>query len=220
VARAALQTLATVLLLAGALFLSAGTLGWPMAWAFLATFGAFSLVALLVLSPALLAERSRLLAGGTRADVPLSLAFSLFLYPGTLVACGLDRRLAGSPRLPAGVQVLALALFVTGYAFALWAMRANPFFATVVRIQTDRGHRLVDRGPYRWVRHPGYAGAVFAHLWMPIALGSLWGVLPALVGCLLLALRIVHEERTLRRGLAGYADYAARVRWRLAPGIW
>ena len=99
-------------------------------------------------------------------------------------------------------------------------MRANPFFSTVVRIQSERGHRLVDQGPYQWVRHPGYAGAVVAHLALPISLGSLWGLAPAALGCLLLAFRIVHEERTLRSGLAGYPEYVLRVRWRMVPGAW
>ena len=107
-----------------------------------------------------------------------------------------------------------------GYAFSLWAMRVNPFFATVVRIQSERGHRVVDQGPYRWVRHPGYAGAVVAHLALPVALGSLWGLAPAVLGCLFLLARIQAEERTLRSGLTGYPEYASRVRWRLVPGVW
>ncbi len=217
---AAFETAASLLLVAGALFASAGNLQWPMAWAFVLVFAGFCVVALLMLSPALLRERSRLLAQGERADVLVSIAFALLLYPGTLVACGLDRRLGWSARVPIPVQASSLALFAVGYAFALWAMRANPFFATVVRIQSERGHRVVDQGPYRWVRHPGYAGAVFAHLALPVSLGSLWGLVPAVLGCALLALRSVWEEGTLRKGLAGYPEYMARVRWRLVPGVW
>jgi len=136
------------------------------------------------------------------------------------VTCGLDRRFAWSPALPLAVELAALGVFLAGYGFALWAMRINPFFATVVRIQSDRGHQVIDRGPYRWVRHPGYAGALVAHLAIPIAVGTPWGLVPAAVGALLLAARVVAEERTLRRGLDGYAAYVARVRWRLLPGLW
>jgi protein-S-isoprenylcysteine O-methyltransferase Ste14 len=118
------------------------------------------------------------------------------------------------------VQSAALGVFAAGDAFSLRAMRENSFFSTVVRIQVERGHRLVDRGPYRWVRHPGYAGAVLAHLALRLALGSLWGLAPAALGCVAVALRVVAEERVLRRGLAGYAEYALRVRWRLLPGVW
>lgn len=215
-----LETVVSVLLVAGSLFISAGDLRWPMGWAFVLTFAGFALVALVILSSSLLAERSRLLAQGERSDAVLAVAFAVFLYPGTLILCGVDRRLAWSPPIPLSIQLLALAVFVLGYAFSLWAMRVNPFFATVVRIQSERGHRLIDRGPYRWVRHPGYAGAMVAHLGLPLSVGSLWGLLPAAAGCLLLAARTVREERTLRSGLAGYTEYLSRVHWRLLPGVW
>ena len=219
-ALAVLETIASVLLVAGALLIPAGAVRWPMAWAFVLVFSGFALVALLVLSNSLLRERSRLVAQGEPGDVVLSIAFALLLYPGTLIACGLDRRLGASPALPLWLQISALASFVVGYGFSLWAMRVNPFFATVVRIQSERGHHVVDQGPYAWVRHPGYAGAVLAHLLIPVAVGALWGLVPAVLGCLLLAARLVREERTLRRGLAGYTEYMSRVRWRLLPGVW
>lgn len=217
---AVLETVGTVVAVATALFASAGSVRWPMAWVFLLFFVAFALIGLVTLSPSLVAERSRLLAKGERGDAVLSVAFALLLYPATQVTCGLDRRWGWSGPLPLLAQVLALGLFVAGYGFALWAMRVNPFFSTVVRIQTERGHRVVDQGPYRWVRHPGYAGALVAHLALPVALGSAWGLVPAVSGGLLLALRALREERVLQQGLGGYANYMARVRWRLFPGMW
>ncbi|HXK25031.1 MAG TPA: methyltransferase [Myxococcota bacterium] len=191
-----------------------------MAWAYLVGFAATAVAALATSSPGLVAERSRLLAGGERDDVALSIAFFLLLYPGIWITCGLDRRFGASPELPLSLELAALALFLAGYAVALWAMHVNAFFSTMVRIQRERGHRVVDRGPYRFVRHPGYAGALLAHLALPVALGSLWGLVPAALGGAGVALRIVVEERTLRAGLAGYAEYASRVRWRLVPGVW
>jgi protein-S-isoprenylcysteine O-methyltransferase Ste14 len=191
-----------------------------MAWAFLLVYVIFAVVALLALSRPLIEERSKLLAQGQRTDVLLASAFAVFLYPGTMLVCGFDHRFAWSPPVPGTLEVVALALFVVGYAFSLWAMRANPFFATVVRIQGERGHQVVDQGPYRLVRHPGYAGAVAAHLVLPVALGSLWGLLPAVIGSVLLAFRVVHEERVLERDLAGYREYKSRVQWRLVPGVW
>lgn len=217
---AVLETIVSLLLIAGALLGPAGELRWPMAWAFLVVFSGFALVGLLVSSPSLVIERSHLLARGERGDVVLSVAFALLLYPGTLIACGLERRFGASPPWPLWLEASALGIFVAGYAFSFWAMQVNPFFSAVVRIQTDRGHRVVDRAPYAWIRHPGYAGAVLAHLALPFALGTPWGLAPAALGCLLLAARAVREERTLRSGLAGYPEYASRVRWRLLPGVW
>jgi protein-S-isoprenylcysteine O-methyltransferase Ste14 len=219
-ALAALEAIGFVVFLAAALFSAAGSLRWPMAWAILLVYAGLAAIGLLGVSPSLLAERSRPAAGGERADVVLSAAFTLLLYPGTLVASGLERRVGASPDFPVSIQIVALGLFAAGYGFSFWAMQVNAFFTTVVRIQTERGHRVVDRGPYRWVRHPGYAGGIVAHLALPVSLGSSWGLVPATLGCLLLAARIVGEERMLRSGLAGYPDYAARVRWRLVPGVW
>jgi len=217
---AALETAILVVFLGAALFLSAGRVDWPMAWAFMGVWLAFSALGFLVLSRALIVERGRLVAGGERSDLLLASSFAVLLYPGTLITCGLDTRFAWSPPLPEIAQLLALGLFAVGYAFAFWAMYVNPFFSTVVRIQAERGHRLVDQGPYRFVRHPGYAGAMAAHLVLPIALDSLWGLVPAVLGSVLLAARSVREERTLERELAGYSAYILRVRWRLLPGIW
>jgi protein-S-isoprenylcysteine O-methyltransferase Ste14 len=219
-ALALLETLVTLILFALALFVPAGSLHWPMAWAFLLGFAAMGVAGLLTASPALIAERSRLLAGTQRGDVMLSIAFTLLLYPGTLLACGFDRRFGASPSMPFALELAALVVVFAGYAFTFWAMSVNEFFSAAVRIQSERGHRVVDRGPYGFVRHPGYAGAVVAHLALPLALGSLWGLVPAALGCAGVALRVVGEERTLRAGLAGYAEYAARVRYRLVPGVW
>jgi protein-S-isoprenylcysteine O-methyltransferase Ste14 len=118
------------------------------------------------------------------------------------------------------VAWIGFAVFAAGYAFSLWAAATNPFFSAVVRIQSERGHRVIDQGPYAWVRHPGYAGPVLGHLALPLALGSVRGLLPAALGVFFLSLRAVYEERRLMRELPGYADYAARVRWRFFPGLW
>lgn len=219
-ARAVFLTSVTIAILGASLFAAAGSLRWPMAWLFLLTFLAFSAFALVVLDPALVRERGRLLADADRTDAALSSAFALLLYPGIMVVCGLDRRFGWSPSPPALLAPAALGVFVLGYSFSLRAMRANPFFATAVRIQKERGHVVVDRGPYRCVRHPGYAGVIAAHLALPFALGSLWGLVPAVAGSLLLAARAVHEERVLERDLAGYPKYMRDVPWRLVPGVW
>ncbi|MGB0068047.1 MAG: isoprenylcysteine carboxylmethyltransferase family protein, partial [Isosphaeraceae bacterium] len=111
-------------------------------------------------------------------------------------------------------------LLVAGLAGMTWAESVNKFFEQTVRIQTDRGHRVIDTGPYALVRHPGYVAACLLFMGMPLALGSLWALIPAVLSCLLLVLRTIWEDRTLRDELVGYEEYTQRVRYRLVPGVW
>jgi protein-S-isoprenylcysteine O-methyltransferase Ste14 len=99
-------------------------------------------------------------------------------------------------------------------------MASNRFFSSVVRIQADRGHTVATGGPYRFVRHPGYAGFIAGSFGAALLLGSRWALLPALLSAVLLVVRTVLEDRTLRAELPGYAEYAARVRHRLLPHVW
>ncbi|MBC7224324.1 MAG: isoprenylcysteine carboxylmethyltransferase family protein, partial [Anaerolineae bacterium] len=107
-----------------------------------------------------------------------------------------------------------------GLGLATWAMASNPFFSAFVRIQRERGHRVVADGPYRYVRHPGYLGAIVFQMAIPLALGSLWALLPSGVAAALYVARTVLEDRTLQEELAGYREYAQKVRHRLLPGLW
>jgi len=217
--RAVLSSITFVLLLAACLLLPARRLDWPMAWALLVFYSAYSALGLLVLSPDLIAERSRLPREAEAADLALAGLAFVFLYPVSLLVCGLDARAGGTP-VTALAEALAFLVFSAGYAFALWAAHVNPFFSAAVRIQSERGHHVIGRGPYAWLRHPGYAGPIVSHLALPLALGSPRALLPAALGAVLLTLRALHEERRLLRELPGYADYAARVRYRLVPGVW
>ena len=106
------------------------------------------------------------------------------------------------------------------YAFAAWALAENRFFSSVVRIQTERGHVVCDTGPYRFVRHPGYAGNVFALFGIVLALSSVWTLIPAAVATIISVIRTVLEDQTLQEELLGYRDYAQRVRYRLIPRIY
>ncbi len=219
--RALVETAVSFVIFAASLFVPAGRLDWPMAWAVIALWLAFAVVGFVVLSPELIAERSRIVpAGAEPSDVVVAGLGGLFLFPASLVVCGLDARNAWSPALPGVLRDAALAVFAGGYAFTLWGARANPFASTVVRVQRERGHRVIDAGPYAFVRHPLYAGALVAHLALPVALGSLWGIAPAACGAALFVLRTILEERTLAAKLEGYPAYMLRVRWRLVPGVW
>jgi protein-S-isoprenylcysteine O-methyltransferase Ste14 len=122
--------------------------------------------------------------------------------------------------MPLWLWPLGLALWLAGYALFTWSMGVNPFFEKTVRIQTERGHRVIDTGPYRFVRHPGYLGFFGWGLSTPLLLGSWWAFLPALLSMVSLVIRTALEDRTLREELAGYREYASKVRYRLIPGIW
>lgn len=136
------------------------------------------------------------------------------------MTAGLDVRFGASPGFPLPFQAGALCLVLAGLALGNWAMLANPFFSGIVRIQSERGHRVVSTGPYRWLRHPGYAATLLAFAALPIFLDSTWAVSPA--ACLVAVgiARTALEDRFLHDELDGYREYATLVHYRLVPGIW
>jgi len=140
-------------------------------------------------------------------------------FPLVIVA-GLDHRYGWSPAFPPWLIVLGFILVALGYAFATWALAENRFFSSVVRIQTDLGHVVCDSGPYRVVRHPGYAGSILALPGIVLALSSVWTIVPAAVALIIAVLRTALEDRTLQAELPGYGDYVRRVHYRLIPGIY
>ena len=218
--RAILESVAFLLMLAASLFATRGSLAWPMGWGVFVVCALFTAAGLLLLPAELLAERSTLPSDARPRDLLIASLALVFLMPATLIVCGLDARWHCSPHVPAVLQWAALAVFALGYAVTLWAAWSNPFFSAVVRVQRERGHHVVASGPYALVRHPGYAGAVVAHLALPFALGALWGLVPALIGCGCLLLCLRYEERVLVAELPDYHDYARRVPWRLLPRVW
>jgi protein-S-isoprenylcysteine O-methyltransferase Ste14 len=140
-------------------------------------------------------------------------------FPMVIIA-GLDYRYSWSPEFPLWLIVPGFILISIGYAFAAWALAENRFFSSVVRIQTDRGHVVCDSGPYRFVRHPGYAGNIPPLFGIALALGSVWALIPAAVALIITVIRTALEDQTLQEELPGYRDYARRVRYRLIPGIY
>jgi len=140
-------------------------------------------------------------------------------YPVVIVA-GLDHRYNWSPGFPLWLNALGFVLISLGYVFAAWALVENRFFYSVVLVQTDQGHVVCDSGPYRFVRHPGYAGNIFPLFGIVLALGSVWTLIPVAVASIISVFRTVLEDQTLQEELPGYRDYARRVRYRLIPGIY
>jgi protein-S-isoprenylcysteine O-methyltransferase Ste14 len=200
------------------LFLVAGRYDLPWFWAYVGVFGLFSSVGWLLLDPDLIRERLRPGKGSRDAGtVQLGKLFSMAHF----VIASLDvGRFHWSDNVPAWLQGTALTLFAASGVAALWTMIINPFFASVIRIQTERGHRLITDGPYRIVRHPGYTLITVMMFTSGIALGSWFSALPIWMLWLLLIRRTVLEDRFLHDHLDGYPQYAQRVRYRLVPGIW
>jgi protein-S-isoprenylcysteine O-methyltransferase Ste14 len=207
------------------LFFCAWDLGWWQAWVY----------SLLILAagiggriwaeqrhPGLTAERQNIenIQNAKAWDKVLAPLMALSIgYPMVVVA-GLDHRFNWSFEFPLWLTVIGFILIAFGYAFAAWAVAENRFFSSVVRIQTERGHVVCDTGPYRFVRHPGYAGNVLALFGIVLALSTVWTLIPAAVASIIAVIRTVLEDQTLQEELPGYRDYAQRVRYRLIPGIY
>lgn len=214
-----------VALFAALLFGGAGTLHWRAAWMLIAVLlvaRALSTAALLRSRPALLAERARLpLQRGQPLADRLLLAASMSAFAALVAVTAWERwhaRLLPPP--PLWLRAAGLLAFAAGWGLVHSALRANAYAVTVVRYQAERGQQVVTGGPYAAVRHPMYAGVITVMAGLALWLGSVAGVAAALVPGALLAARIRLEERVLRAALPGYAAYAARVRWRLVPGVW
>ena len=207
------------------LFLMGWDLGWWQAWVFSALIFAAGIGGRIWAErrhPGLLAERQRAEnAPGVKPwDKVLAPLMAVSTSFPLLIVAGLDHHYGWSHVFPAWLNVLGLILIAIGYAFASWALVENRFFSGMVRIQADRRHVVCDSGPYRIVRHPGYAGNILALPGIVLALGSGWTLIPAAVALIIAVTRTALEDRTLQEELPGYKDYARRVRYRLFPGIY
>jgi protein-S-isoprenylcysteine O-methyltransferase Ste14 len=208
------------------LFVSAGTLAWWRAWVLLGVLlvlRTVSAVAVYRVNPALLRERAKLPIHGDqpRTDKLLLLAVITTGFAGLPVIAGLDMsRWHLLPRPAPLLANLGLVLFALGWGIQALALRENTFATSVVRLQRERQHALVDSGVYRIVRHPFYAGTLFVLVGLGLWLESYAATLLAVVPIAFLVMRLKLEERFLRRELPGYSEYAARVPHRLLPGIW
>lgn len=204
------------------IFLPAGSIGWRPGWLFLAVLvAAFGLSALVIarVNPVIYRARSRFQPGTKRWDKAL-LAVILPAMTAILPVAALDAGRFHASALPSWLIVLGYAGMLFGVAVTGWAQAVNPYFEPGVRIQSERHQQVVDTGPYRYVRHPGYIAALFLFFGMALALGSFWASAPAALATALLVVRTSWEDRLLRAELPGYADYARRVRRRLVPGLW
>ena len=220
VARWAMRETMGLVMLALFLFLSAGR--WDWGWALVILMAAWVIGTALVVIPRypeLLADRISPKKGSKKWDAAIMGTIGVLSLAGYVIA-GLDVRNGWTTNLPSSLQWVALALVAAGYALVVWATASNAFFSATVRIQTERGHSVATGGPYRFVRHPSYVGMIAVYLATPILLGSGWAGLPGAAAALLIILRTGLEDRTLQAELAGYAEFTAKVRYRLLPRIW
>ena len=205
-----------------AMFWSAGRIDWWPAWGVVAVwlvwFTAVDYV-ILRLSPGLMAERMAPPAGAKAWD-RIILSLIRLIELARYILAGLDHRYGWTGDYLFTAQVIALLACLLSTALFAWAMASNTFFSQVVRIQSDRGHVVMTDGPYRFVRHPSYAGTIFFELAISVLLASWWAIIAGGLCAVLFIVRTALEDRLLRAELTGYKEYALRVRYRLLPGIW
>ncbi len=220
-----LRLVFTYLLIPLVLMLAAWDFRWWQAWVFAVFILAAGIVSRLLAErrhPGLLAERA---SSGTAENAKswdriLAPLMALSTSFPIVIVAGLDHRFGWSPAFPLWLSRLGLVLIALGYALGSWALIENRFFSGTVRIQTERGHSVCDTGPYRLMRHPGYAGNVIPLPGFILAFSSVWTAIPAIIGLVIVVARTALEDKTLQEELPGYRDYARRTRYRLIPGLW
>jgi protein-S-isoprenylcysteine O-methyltransferase Ste14 len=219
-----LPTLAFNIVLIVLLFLPAGTLAWPQAWIFLVVFNVCSQaigIWLLRTDPELLKARMQSPVGEDQRPRDRAIMGGMFLFFALwLVFMALDSQRFGWSRVPVWGQAVGVLLILAAFWGWVGVLRANSYASTTVRVQAERGQTVISTGPYAHVRHPMYSWSLALMIGMPLLLGSLWGLLGLLIAVPLLAARALGEEEVRFGGLPGYADYSAKVRWRLVPGLW
>jgi len=223
--KAGIRLFFSSLIMLSILFLTAGTIRWWEAWAYVA----MSIVVLLSSRLVLILKNPELAVERTQAQKRENVQdWDRYLMPltalvGPLVSwiiAGLDHRFGWSIELPDWIQIVALIVIFLGSQLGSWAMIVNRFFSSHVRIQTDRGHTVIKEGPYRIVRHPGYAGGLLAWLAAPIFFSSWWVIIPTILVMVGNIIRTAKEDKMLQEELPGYSAYAREVKYRLIPGIW
>lgn len=216
-----IQRLTLLFVFALILFGTAGTFHWVRGWIWV-IFTLLSETGMLIMlakrAPETLKQRGRWHAGVKTFDKVFAVSWLSLAFITPIVA-GLDIRFRWS-YMPMATLYSGIVLTALVWPFATWAMVENEHFEQLVRIQADRAHHVVTSGPYRIVRHPGYAGAIVGTFCTPLILGTWWTFIPAGAIMLLFIIRTALEDRTLHKELEGYESYAKQTRYRLLPGVW
>jgi protein-S-isoprenylcysteine O-methyltransferase Ste14 len=216
------ETLGNLILIL-VLFGIVGRWDWWNGWALSAIYILWSLGAaifILPVNPQMLAERARPQKGGKKWDLAMVGIMGVFLLMTYVVAC-LDVRNGWATPFPLWAQIAGGVVAVFSYdVLVVWSMVANAYFTAIIRIQTEREHKVATGGPYRFARHPGYVGTILCYMATPFLLSSPWALIPAVGACTVLVVRTALEDKTLQAELPGYKEYTLRTRYRLLPGVW
>ena len=209
------------LIIVGALLLaSAGRLEWTAAWVYLGAILLIILVNAFLMAPELMAERAGLQEGTVRWDIYLSTFVAMVGPVLTVLVAGLDQRYGWSGAVAIWQQGAALLLFLAAGILGAWAMAANRYFSATVRLQSERGHRVVKSGPYGIIRHPGYTAGIVSIMATPVLLESWIAIIPAIIVVSGYIVRAALEDSFLQKNLPGYRDYSSTVQYRIIPGVW
>ena len=220
--KGAIKPVLIVIFLFVLIFIPAGTLCWPEAWIFLFFYFVVVLAAMIWRkknTPGLLKERMSTKKDAKKWDKKIIIAYSFMLII-ILAVPGLDAVRYSWSEIPLIAKVLGFVGYIPAAGLMFWAMKENAYLSDVVRIQEDRGHTVCTTGPYKYIRHPMYAGVILSFLCFPLSLGSLYSFIPAALIIGLFVLRTLLGDKILKEELPGYKEYTQKARFRLLPGVW
>ena len=206
-----------------ALLIFSGKLDWLNSWVYLFVSMVYTTIIFIVLgikNPEMLNERGKLVKKGTK---PFDRVFYVIWMPLVLISMVImswDVVRFQWSSMPSCTLIIGILITIPGLILGLWAMISNPYFELTVRIQKERDHKVITSGPYKLIRHPGYAGEILNLISTPLILGSIWGFVPIGIIILIFIVRTALEDKTLRNELPGYEEYAKQTQYKLVPYIW
>jgi protein-S-isoprenylcysteine O-methyltransferase Ste14 len=204
-------------------FLASGEINILRAWIYIGIYTIGGLIIGIMLmkkSPRLLNDRGKMQEGTKQFDKYIILTYFLFAIVITPFVAGIDRRFNLIELLPSFYLYIGIILYIFSTIFSIWPMLHNPFFEGTIRIQKEKNHNVINTGPYKIVRHPGYLGMLLGSTSLPLALGSILAFIPLVIMIVLIIIRTYYEDTTLQNELIGYAEYSKEVKYRLIPFIW
>jgi len=209
--------------MSAAFFGSAGTLAWFQAWLYIViqfSFWTVTAVWMKKHNPELLKDRMAFLKRSAKGWDKIIIVTSTAVFVPYLLLPGLDAVRYRWSSVPLAIVVLGFVGVIFALFVMAWVIRVNAYLTRFVEVQRERGHKVITSGPYRYVRHPMYASLIILLYSIPVALGSLWTLIPASILTLLFVIRTYFEDQTLHEELEGYNSYSTKVKYRLLPGIW